>query len=161
MEFVRKRTATGGNAQADQVWWEAEIPQYEDLDEALDEIPGGQQGIVDHLNGELEQKAKQTDKDTPREAVNAAREAGYELRNVSLDEVRALSEEEGEPEVLVNVIEAIEGHQAGTRDTRLGVARSSDGPTQTEILERMKRVYKTQGPDEAERLLAEYEAQQS
>ena len=141
------------------------VPQFESFDEAVEVIEGGEEGIVEILNSDMNQNAKQGPKKQVREAVEAAVDAGFDTDSLesALEEADALEDEEREeylgslPDEASAVIAAVDDARELAREYRIGRPRGSgDGLTKTKSREIGAQLKERLGDEELLRLAQEH-----
>lgn len=101
---------------------------FESIPEAVEEMDGGEEAVLENLNSRQRQSALQSPKGQVRDAVEAALEAGFSENEIQ----SAVDSGETDEEALQSVLDAIEAHQTAALEFILGSPRgSSSGLTKT------------------------------
>lgn len=109
---------------ADGVEYPVTYRTFESLDEAISEMDGGEEAVLENLNSKQRQSALQSPKGVVREAVQEAKEAGHSTEAIqsAVDAWDA-----GGDEAVQAVLDAIEHHQEAAREYVLGSPRGASG----------------------------------
>lgn len=124
------------------------VQQFESLDEVTETM--GEEAAVANLNGLQDQNAKQGPKSGPREAIEAAEEAGYSTEQIqdAVDTYVGTGDLPAEEE-LAAVVSEIEDAQETTAGYVLGQPRGrTDGVTKTKAREIGEKLRETMSEEE-------------
>lgn len=136
------------------------VPQFESFEEAEEAVEGGREGILEILNSDMDQNAKQGWKKPVREAVDAAEAAGFstdelETAQNAVDDGEA--EAEDFPEEVRAVLSAVTDAREGARQYVIGRPRgSTDGLTKTKSREIGAQLRDRMGSEELAALAEEH-----
>lgn len=141
-----------GTTKASGVKYPYTVQQFETLAEAVEAVEGGEDGILDIVNSQQDQSAKQNPKSDVRDAIEAAEEAGH-----SEDEIQeAVNAGEGATDALQAVVDAVRSAQESTAEFIIGRPRRTDGITKTAAREAGENLREKLGDEEFERLVQEH-----
>lgn len=140
-----------GTTKASGIEYPYTVQQFETLDEAIEAIDGGEDGVLDIINGQQDQSAKQGPKDSVREAIDAAEQEGHDEDEIQ----QAVNAGHGETEALQDVVDAVQSAQESTADFIIGRPRRTDGLTKTAAREFGEKAREKLGDDELKELAGE------
>lgn len=139
------RNVTEEGTSADGVEYPVTYRIFESLAEAVEEMDGGEEAVLDNLNSRQRQSALQSPKGQVREAVRDAQEAGHDVETI---QSAVDTGDAGGDEALQGVLDAIEAHQEAAAEFVLGSPRgSSSGLTKTAKRQFGERLGEAYGDD--------------
>lgn len=151
---MHTRTDTTGTGTGEAaITWPYTSQQFDDLDEAIASIDGGEESALGHLNSLQDQNAKQSPKGAVKDYHRELLEKGY----TGAEMQAAIDADESDDEALQKLVDLVHDAQRATSEAILGRPRGvTGGMTKTAASNFGKKALEQLGAEKLAALAEEY-----